>query len=202
MWQQIKVDFQRRPKLFIGAFALMGLLLLAALWQLRPYLPAVWPGRAQIAAEAEAVAQAHRDLQVRIDRAYELIRNQESLLDRSDEFWLASRDGNVELEPQKMIEEAAEKAGLQLTSVGNVQGENIGEIGQRMYLTVSAQSSISTIVDFISEIEARRPRLFWRNLTLRPDNIRTYGNVVFNGTLEFIFITDEDTAALLTENQS
>jgi hypothetical protein len=202
MWQQIKADFRRRPKLFTGAFALMGLLVLLALWQVRPYLPAIWPGRAQIAAEKQALAQAHRDLQLRIDRACELIRNQESLLARSHEYWIASRDGNVELEPQKMIEDAAQKAGLQLASVGNVQSEKVGEIGQRMYLTVSAQASIGTIADFIGEIEARRPRFFWRNLTLRPDNIRTYGNVVFNGTLEFILILDEDTVALLTENQS
>lgn len=197
MWPQIRADIQRRPKLFAGAFALIGLLALAAAWQLRPYFPAIWPTQAQIAAEREAVARAHRDLQVSIDRACELIRNQESLLDRRHEYWLVPRDGNPELEPQKIIEAAAQKANLQLTSVSNVQAENIGEVGRRMYLAVSAQAPITAIIDFMAELERSRPRLLWRTLTLRPDNIRTYEKVVFNASLEFICITHEDTVDLL-----
>jgi len=199
MWPQIKADIQRRPKLFAGAFALMALLALLAAAQLRPYFPAVWPSQARIAAEREAVARAHRDLQDRIDRACALIRNQESFLDRRHEFWVVPRDGNPELEPQKIIEAAAQKANLQLSSVGNVQAENIGEVGRRMYLAVSAQAPVTAILDFMAEIERSRPRFLWRSLTLRPDNLRTYEKVVFNATLEFICITDEAAVALLTD---
>lgn len=199
MWKQLKSDFQRHPKRFTLIFAGMAICALVVIWQVRQSLPVLWPSRARLTVEREAVAKAHRELQVGIDRACELIRNQESLLGRAQEFWLVARDGNAELEIQKIVGAAAKSAGLDLNSVGNVQSEKIGEVGERMYLGISAQAPFRAIVEFMAELEKCQPRFYWRNLTLRPDNLRSYANVVFNGNLEFICLTDEAAVALLME---
>lgn len=176
-------------------------LTIVAVVQLKSEMTNLWPGRETIKLAMEQLKVKQEEYQRELNVAHDLDVDLNSLRQYGNGFWYAKRDGDVETQAQRVIEDAAGAVGLSLTSVGRVQSAKICDGINSMEINISAKAPIGEIGAFVDRVYHVNPRLHWHRMTLRPDNLRDPKNVVLNGNLRFIAVTDGEIANMLTEKK-
>lgn len=202
MWNKIKGDFHRNPKMITAGIVVILILAVVASFQLKKYIVNFWPDNERIEKNIDELKKVQRELQTLLNQTYILSKNRESFIKHNQDFWIAERDGDVATEPQKKIEKSARTAGLNLTNIGQIQSSKISDAAFTTSISISANAPMKEFSKFIVELYKIKPVFYWKNLSLRPDNIRTPVNVAMNGNLQFISITDDDIIKLLFVQES
>lgn len=102
-------------------------------------------------------------------------------------FWLP-QDAKPQFELRRRIDRCARESGLKLKSVGTLQTTKIAD-GLFVYeISISADGRIPEILSMIQKIESESPKLYWKNLTINPDNIRAPNFLMLNGTIKMVYL--------------
>jgi len=186
------------PKILVGRIAIL-LLLGLVVYQLKDTIVNFWPTEYAL---DEARRQLKRDQQRHQESLNDACRLQfrsDSFYAKKPNFWIPSRDGAPETTAQSKIEQAAQKASLTLSSIGNPRQTNIGEGVSLFEISIDTTAPIDKVTDFLAELYNTKPCFHWQNLTIRPENLRKPENVKLNGRLRFLTITNEQVVAFLTD---
>lgn len=151
-----------------------------------------WPSEGKIQDSIDLLKKKQKEFQLELNKDNWRVKNRESFIINSKNFWIPARDGNPEATAQKRIEEAAENAGLQIQTLGKVNTTIIAEGISQMDISVQAKAPIGPITAFIEQIYKRSPRFYWAVISLGPDNLRDPKEVTINGTIRFVSITDAE----------
>jgi hypothetical protein len=103
-------------------------------------------------------------------------------------FWNDAVNGNADVELRKKIEEAAQKAGLKLNSIGTVRRSRINNDLQFLEIDMGGVETLEILTNFYEEIYKARPQLYWKRVDLRQEHLQNSERLVFNGTLRLIAI--------------
>ncbi len=104
---------------------------------------------------------------------------------------------NLQLELRRRLEQCARSSGLKVKSIGTLQNVKLLEGLLAMELQMTADAQIGEVTAFLRKIEQEQPRIFWKNLSLTPDNLRSPGFLTLNGTLQVIVLDEPDVARKL-----
>lgn len=135
----------------------------------------------------EELLQRQRILTELIEKKCNVQKPIASLAKRRQCFWLP-QDAKPQYELRRRIERCARETGLRLKSVGTLQTTKIAD-GLFIYeISISADGQIAELSSMILKIESVSPRLYWKNLTINPDNTRTPNFLMLNGTIKMVFL--------------
>jgi len=109
-------------------------------------------------------------------------------------FWIVKRDGDPWLKIHKMIEDAAEKTGMGLSSIGKINTSKLTEHLSSNCITITAKAPEEKINAFLDEIHQLTPRFYWSYLQLSPDNMPPPRDSALSGTLRFVSVDDDEGA--------
>ena len=102
-------------------------------------------------------------------------------------FWLP-QDAKPQFELRRRIDRCARESGIKLKSVGTLQTTKIAD-GLFVYeISISADGQLPELLSMIQKIESESPRLYWKNLTINPDNIREPNFLMLNGTIKMVHL--------------
>ncbi len=103
---------------------------------------------------------------------------------------VALRAGTIDAESEdaarqlrEQVERIAQAAGATIHSLREIQQIAVTEEWSGCSLNFSVICSITVLQKFLSEVDNSMPRLYWRNLTLRPDNTTAPENILLDGQL-------------------
>jgi len=137
-----------------------------------------------------------RELEDTIKQVRELRQPALRLAGARQKFWTAG-DGNPPQELRRRLEQCAKTAGLRPKSLGAVQHSKPAE-GLNLYeINLTADAQLAELLDFLRRIEQERPYVFWKNLSISPDNNRAPNYLIFNGTAKILVLDDPDIARKL-----
>ncbi len=103
-------------------------------------------------------------------------------------FWNDAVSGYADVELRKKIEEASQKAGLKLNSIGTVRRTRINNDLQFLEIDMSGVETLEILTNFYEEIYKLRPKFYWKRVDLRQENLQDSERLVFNGTLRLVAI--------------
>ena len=90
------------------------------------------------------------------------------------------------------VERIAAASGATVSSLREIQHLPAAEVWNICILSFSAECSISGLQEFLAGVDNHEPRLYWRNLTLRPDNTNAPAKVMLDGQLALLHIPEEE----------
>lgn len=132
-----------------------------------------------------------RELEAAIREVQQLRQPVARLAGARQKFWPAG-EGNPPQEMRKRLEQCAKAAGLRPKSLGTVQHSKPVE-GLSLYeINLTADVQLAELLDFLHKLEQERPHIFWKNLSLSPDNNRAPNYLVFNGTAKILVLEDPE----------
>ena len=199
MLERQKEEFAKSPVKFIVGFSLIFIMFFVCIYSFRGYLTNLIPNSNSIGRSRTRLVAAQRELRGLLNRRSELRRHRESFVANRDLFWLDDRDGDPFLKAQTVVSTAAKSSEVSLSSLGAARSDNISDGAQFVSLSIKGQAPFKQIVKFILELEQSHPKAYWKAIVLRPDNPRAPKNIVLNGTIQFIRITDKAALKLLFE---
>ena len=103
-----------------------------------------------------------------------------------------STDGSIVL--RERLDNAAAKSQILIRTVGDIQKRVIAEESLMLYeVTFTAECILKEFITLVSEFENNSPRVYWRNLTLRP-NISHEDNelLILSGTVAIVALEAEN----------
>ena len=103
-----------------------------------------------------------------------------------------STDGSIVL--RERLDNAAAKSQILIRTVGDIQKRIIAEDSLILYeVNFTAECTLKEFITLVSEFENNSPRVYWRNLTLRP-NISHKDNelLILSGTVAIIALEAEN----------
>ena len=103
-------------------------------------------------------------------------------------FWNDTVNGYADVELRKKIEEAAQKAGLQLNSIGTVRRTRINNDLQFLEIDMSGVNTLEILTNFYEQIYLATPKLYWKRVDLRQESLQNSDQLFFNGTLRLIAV--------------
>lgn len=101
-------------------------------------------------------------------------------------------DGSIVL--RERLDNAAAKSQILIRTVGDIQKRVIAEESLMLYeVNFTAECTLKEFITLVSEFENNSPRVYWRNLTLRP-NISHKDNelLILSGTAAIIALEAEN----------
>ena len=93
---------------------------------------------------------------------------------------------------RESVEWIAAASGATVSSLREIQHLPAAEVWNICILSFSAECSISGLQEFLAGVDNHEPRLYWRNLTLRPDNPNAPAKVMLDGQLVLLHIPEEE----------
>lgn len=93
---------------------------------------------------------------------------------------------------RESVERIAAASGATVSSLREIQHLPAAEVWNICILSFSAECSISGLQEFLAGVDNHEPRLYWRNLTLRPDNTNAPAKVMLDGQLALLHIPEEE----------
>lgn len=109
---------------------------------------------------------------------------------RRQAFWQAS--GNIQADFRRKVELAAKESNLRLKSLGTIQTMKIAEGLNSYEITLAADAQLKEMIDFMARIELERPAVFWKNITVTPDNMKAPNFLMLNATLRIVALNSPD----------
>ena len=111
----------------------------------------------------------------------------------TDSAW-QEKDGMIEMDLRSRVQNAAEKAGLTLNSLGSVKLVKINNDLSFAEIDVQGSAPIDMIAAFLTQIQEIKPVLSWKRFDLRmdmrprrTDMQSAEQNLSFNGTLRLLY---------------
>ncbi len=111
-------------------------------------------------------------------------------------FWLP-QDGNPQYELRRKVERCAKEAGIRLKSTGTLQITKLTEGLFAYEINITSDCQLPQLLAMLEKIENERPCLFWKNLTINPDNTRSPNFLLLNGTIKIVRLENPDMAQRL-----
>ena len=93
---------------------------------------------------------------------------------------------------REQVERIAAASGITISSLREIQQVPAAEGWIACTLSFSAECAIADLQEFLAGVDNNIPRLYWRNLTLRPDNTNTPSKVVLDGQLALLNHAEEE----------
>ena len=93
---------------------------------------------------------------------------------------------------REQVERIAAASGITISSLREIQQVPAAEGWTACTLSFSAECDIADLQEFLAGVDSNIPRLYWRNLTLRPDNTNTPSKVILDGQLALLNHTEEE----------
>ena len=93
---------------------------------------------------------------------------------------------------REQVERIAAASGITISSLREIQQAPAAEGWIACTLSCSAECAIADLQEFLAGVDNNIPRLYWRNLTLRPDNTNTPSKVVLDGQLALLNHAEEE----------
>ncbi len=125
---------------------------------------------------------------IRVER--ELAAPVRELAFRRQSFWQAS--GNLQADFRRKVEQAAKESNLRLKSLGTIQTMKVAEGLNSYEITLAADAQVKEVIDFMARVEQERPAVFWKNITVTPDNMKSPNFLMLNATLKIVALNSPD----------
>ena len=110
-----------------------------------------------------------------------------------EESW-QTKDGFIEIDLRTKVQTAAQKAQLNLNSLGSVKMVKINNDLSYAEIDLQGSAPIEVIATFLTQIDGMKPKLYWKRFDLRMDmrsrrnnQQETAMNLSLNGTLRVIY---------------
>ena len=194
-------SYKPQPKHVIAVGILLVLLALAV-YELQDVIVNFWPTEGAFASARKQLKREQSTYQESLNEAARLQAWRDRFHSRAADFWLSARDGAPETQAQSKVQQAAQRAGVELTTIGNPRQTNVGEGISLFELSVETMVPIEKLTDFLAEIYSSKPAFHWQSLTLRPEAIRKPDNVKLAGRLRVLTITDSQAVAFLVGKEA
>lgn len=162
-------------------------------------IAALWPGGDRIQKELDDLGDMHKELEKEIREVRNIRQVRENFIKQGKDFWIPKRDGDIENNIIKKIEDVAKTSGLKLQNIGNARLSKINEEISFMEVNIEAKSSMEEISRFISDLYKANPCFYWRKCVLRPFNPRDAKDIVLSGTINVVALTGDGMAKVLME---
>ena len=103
-----------------------------------------------------------------------------------------STDGSIVL--RERLDNAAAKSQILIRTVGDIQKRTIAEDSLILYeVNFTAECTLKEFITLVSEFENHSPRVYWRTLTLRPNNSHKDNDLlILSGTAAIIALEAEN----------
>lgn len=155
-------------------------------------MDSLFPSQSAIEAKKEALKKLRKEnasLKLKMKQQKELEQRYKVFTEAS---W-QGKDGFIETDLRSRVQEAAQKAGLTLNSLGSVKIIKINNDLSFAEIDLQATTSIEVIAAFLSQIKTIKPELCWKRFDVRM-NMRFQRNaqqtdnqnLTLNGTLRVI----------------
>lgn len=163
----------------------------------RKEISGLWPSGDRIRQEITDLGDMHKDLEKEIREVRNMRQMRESFIRQGKDFWIQKRDGDIENNIIKKIEDIAKTSGLKIQNIGNARLSKINEEISFMEINIEAKSSMEEIIKFISDLYKANPCFYWRKCVLRPFNPRDAKDIVLSGTINVVALTGDGVAKVL-----
>ena len=197
MINKFKSEFQAKPGQFIAVSIMIMLIFIFIVYRFKDYLTIAWPTHSKIQQARKELKLSQIKLLEALNEEYKLKTRQDDFVNISEDFWIEKRDGNPSLIVQKVINQAAKDASIEISSLGAAKITELSETTNSVAIQIRAKANIHDIVAFINAIDKLQPKAYWQNLYLRPDNPKNPVEIVMSGTVQFLVIKDEKALKLL-----
>jgi hypothetical protein len=195
---KFKDEFNKSPGRYAAGFILLFLLACLCVYQISGYITFLWPGEEAFNQARRELANSQAALLKAMNERYELKRHRESLKGRANEYWLKSRDGDPAVDIKKIVDKAAEASGFPLSSIGATRSTKVTDGVSLVGMSVRGKTSFKTIVEFIAELEKETPTVYWKSLLLRPTSARRPDEIILNGYIQVLAVSDPELVRLIT----
>ena len=155
-------------------------------------LDSLFPSKSAIEAKKEELKKLQKEnssLKLKIKQQRELEQRYKQFVESS---W-QTKDGFIETDLRARVQEAAQKAGLNLNSLGSVKLVKINNDLSFAEIDLQAAADIETVAKFLTQIKEIKPALSWKrfdlrlNMRMRRNDQQTVNqNLTFNGTLRLV----------------
>jgi len=177
---------KKRQRIFIIAGLSFAVLFL--LWQLGGNVGSVIPSAARLEKLRTDRQKVAADVAELEKRMAEVEAAAKTYRENLGDFWNDAVNGYADVELRKKIEEAAQKAGIKLNSIGTVRRTRINNDLQFLEIDMSGVDTLEILTNFYEEIYNVSPKLYWKRVDLRQENLQNSDRLIFNGTLRLIAV--------------
>ncbi len=175
-----------------AALGILGISWIFLLFHFAGPMDSLFPSQSAIEAKKEALKKLQKEnasLKLKMKQQKELEQRYKVFTEAS---W-QGKDGFIETDLRSRVQEAAQKAGLTLNSLGSVKIIKINNDLSFAEIDLQATTSIEVIAAFLSQIKTIKPELSWKRFDVRM-NMRFQRNaqqtdnqnLTLNGTLRVI----------------
>jgi hypothetical protein len=193
---KVKTFISANRKAALGIIPVMFLSIIVIVLYVKE-IASLWPSGARIQDEIAELGDVHKELEKEIMEVRNIRQIRENFIRQGKDFWIPKRDGDIENNIIKKIEEVAKTSGLKLQNIGNARLSKVNEEMSLMEVNIEAKSSMEEIIRFISDLYKANPRFYWRKCILRPFNPRDAKDIVLSGTLNVVSLTGDGVAKIL-----
>jgi len=95
------------------------------------------------------------------------------------------------VEVQKEFDRMARRAHIVIQTIGAPRTNKISDHVISVDINVRTTASMSDISRLLAEMARGKKPMYWRNCTLRPDNVRTPKKVVLSGRIQALVVSSE-----------
>ena len=153
--------------------------------------------RLRLINEISGLERLHQELEKEIIEVQNIRQIRQTFIKQGRDFWIPKRDGDIESNIIKKVEEVAKSSGLKLQNIGNAKPTKMNEDISFLEINIEAKASMEEISRFIAELYKANPCFYWRKCVLRPFNPRDAKDIVLSGTLNVVSLTGDNVAKVL-----
>ena len=172
--------------LALGAMLLSWVFLL---WNFSGSLQIALPGAERRKTVQQEIRKLRAELRTQQEKMRQAENQKKCWKELADTSWQPARDGDPELILRQKTEAAARKSELTLNNLGTVRLTRINADFSYAELDVSANASLSAIMQFIQVIQEEKPSVAWKRLSIFSMMRRPQGN---NSSSRTVTGTTED----------
>ena len=193
---KVKAFISSNRKAAMGIVPVMVLSIIVIVLYVKE-IASLWPSDSRIQDEIAGLGDIHKELEKEIMEVRNIRQIRENFIRQGRDFWVPKRDGDIENNIIKKIEDIAKTSGLKLQNIGNARLSKVNEEISLMEINIEAKSSMEEITRFISDLYRANPCFYWKKCVLRPFNPRDAKDIVLSGTINVVSLTGDGVAKVL-----
>lgn len=156
------------------------------LWQSNVNIFSLIPSKKRLTIANEKLSEAQNEAKKVDTQMAELKKVEKEYKEIFSAAWESSNHGDPNVEMRKKIEDAAKKAGLNLSTVGSIKNLRINNDLSFLEIDFSAVETLEVLVEFFEQIEQLKPEFYWKRADFRHENLQNSERIRFTGTLRVI----------------
>lgn len=161
----------------------------------------LWQTEEDIENTRRALRMQQSELQKELNRTEQLRLAREAFLKDSMAYWIVERDGPVEGNIQRIVNGIGESSKIKLTRITNLSHEKIDNGVKLYHFTIGSDTNMEALAKFIDGVRQTKPKLFWKDCSIRPKRGKDANIVYMKGTLSFLCIEDEKLVKVLNREK-